>query len=79
MRVMKSKHENDIMRWKVNTSDEFELQFSKLSRAEKVPSRVKPSWGISIFELLKEVTIFISISSKCFALVKYYNQISQFC
>ena len=40
---------------KINTtkqfSDEFELKFPELSRAGKVASRVKPSLGISIFEL----------------------------
>ena len=33
----------------VSFSDEFELKFSELSRAElkRFPSRVKPGWGIS--------------------------------
>ena len=35
----------------VTCSDEFELEFSSSSRDMKVPSRAKPSWGISIFEL----------------------------
>ena len=39
-----------LKKWQI-ISDEFELKFPELSRAEKVLSLVEPSWGISIFEL----------------------------
>ena len=35
----------------VSTRDDFELEFSGSSRAIKVPSQAKPSWGTLIFEL----------------------------
>ena len=36
---------------RLNGRDEFELEFSGLSRAELSRFRAKPSWGTSIFEL----------------------------
>ena len=38
----------------LSNSDEFELEFSKLSRAE-------PNWGISIFELKPNCQFFLDI------------------
>ena len=40
------------------SSDEFELEFSKLSQAELKGFRVEPSWGISVFELKPSWQIF---------------------
>ena len=64
----------------VAASDEFELKFSKLSQAELKRFRAESSGaGAFQFSSWNELTIFMSISSKFFALFKNYNQTSQFC
>ena len=56
------------------SSDGFELKFPKLSWAELKKFQAEPSWGSSICELKPSWhNIYLE------AVVKNYNQISQFC